>query len=206
MKKIKWKILIITGLLCLAPILLGIAVYDKMPAQMAIHFNINNTPDRFAPKNIALFLIPVLMLLLQIFCCVISDINAAKKGDSKKIELAIKLIVPVMTFVIYTATIGYAFDSAIDIRRIAVFIVGFIFVILGNYMPKIGYTGVNFGKIPPDKSGKFKRLIGYETVGLGVLFFISILLPPFASVAVLILLFPYIVINCIYAVYLRKNG
>lgn len=206
MKKIKWKILITTCLLCLVPIVLGIAVYDQLPAQMAIHFNLKNEPDRYAAKNFVLFALPFLMLFLQAFCCAITDINAAKKGGSKKFELAIKLIVPVMTFVIYTATIGYAFDSATDIRRIAIFIVGFIFVILGNYMPKIGYTGVNFGKIPPDKSGKFKRLIGYETVGLGILFFISILLPPFASVAVLILLFPYIVINCIYAVYLRKNG
>lgn len=207
MKKIKWKILIITGLLCLAPILLGIAVYDKMPAQMAIHFNINNTPDRFAPKNIALFLIPVLMLLLQIFCCVISDINAAKKGDSKKFETAIKLIIPIITFIIYTATISYTLDSGTDIRRITMFILGFTFVVIGNYLPKVGYVNkAGFKKLVGDKARKLNRIMGYEMVGLGILFFISILLPPFASVAVLILLFPYIVINCIYAVYLRKNG
>lgn len=206
MKKIKWKILIITGLLCLAPILLGIAVYDKMPAQMAIHFNINNTPDRFAPKNAALFLIPVLMLLLQIFCCVTSDINAVKKGDNKKLETAIKLIIPIITFIIYVATISYTLDSSTDIRRIAMFILGFTFVVIGNYLPKVGYVNkTGFKKLTGDKARKFNRTIGYEMVGLGILFFISILLPSYVSVAAVILIIPYAVINTLYAVKLNKN-
>ena len=44
---IKWKWLIVTALACLLPILLGLALWDRLPDTMAIHFDINNTPDNF---------------------------------------------------------------------------------------------------------------------------------------------------------------
>ena len=51
MKFIKWKILVITSVVCLLPIIMGIAVWDKLPDTMAIHFNINNVADNFAPNG-----------------------------------------------------------------------------------------------------------------------------------------------------------
>ena len=41
MKKIDWKILIVTSLLCLAPIAIGLMYYDALPESVAIHFDIN---------------------------------------------------------------------------------------------------------------------------------------------------------------------
>ena len=51
MKHIKWKTLIITGVIALLPILIGIFLWDKLPGQIAIHFNLNNEPDGFASKG-----------------------------------------------------------------------------------------------------------------------------------------------------------
>ena len=42
MKNINWKIVIITSLVCLLPIVLGIIFYQQLPEQMPVHFNINN--------------------------------------------------------------------------------------------------------------------------------------------------------------------
>mgnify|MGYP003308702311 CR=1 FL=1 len=95
MKIIKWKTLIITGIVCLLPIFLGLLLWDKLPETMAIHFDINNKPDNFAPKGFVVFGIPVLMLLLQVICCVINDVNAYKYGDRVKFEMATKWIIPV---------------------------------------------------------------------------------------------------------------
>ena len=92
MKIIKWKTLIITGIVCLLPIFLGLFLWDKLPETMAIHFDINNKPDNFAPKGFVVFGIPVLMLLLQFICCVINDVNAYKYGDRIKFEMATKWI------------------------------------------------------------------------------------------------------------------
>ena len=84
MKFIKWKSLILTCIVCLLPILPGIALWDKLPDTMAIHFNINNEPDNFASKAFVVFGLPLLMVLLQLFCCFVNDINAHKHGESKK--------------------------------------------------------------------------------------------------------------------------
>ena len=40
MKFFKWKIFIITSIVCLLPILLGISLWSKLPDTMAIHFDI----------------------------------------------------------------------------------------------------------------------------------------------------------------------
>ena len=54
MKKNNVIILVITVLVCLAPMILGAALYNELPEQMPIHFTIGDTPDNYAHKNIAL--------------------------------------------------------------------------------------------------------------------------------------------------------
>lgn len=188
MKRIKLKPLIISCIICLLPILLGVSLYDKLPDSMAVHFNFHNIPDNMAPKAFAVFAMPCLMALLQIFCCVVHDINAAKKGINKKFEIVIKSIVPFISVLVYAAIIAYSLGAALDMRKIAMFMVGFIFIAMGNYMPKFTSNAARA------KSKKFLRIIGYESVILGLLFIITIFLPAEFSVGALILLIPCTVI------------
>ena len=83
MKKIDWKILIITSLICLVPIIFGIVLYEKLPDQMAVHFDMNNEPNEYASKEFALFIIPIFMTLLQIVCCTFSDLLEQKRQNKK---------------------------------------------------------------------------------------------------------------------------
>ena len=99
MKFIKWKSLIITCIVCLLPILLGIALWNYLPDSMAIHFNFYNKPDNFASKGFTVFGLPIFMAVLQIYCCVINDINAHKHGERKKFERATKWIIPIMAII-----------------------------------------------------------------------------------------------------------
>ena len=63
MKHINWKILFITSALCLLMILPGAIFWESLPEQIAIHFNIEGTPDNFTSKAFAVFLIyPALMV------------------------------------------------------------------------------------------------------------------------------------------------
>ena len=45
MKKINYKILLVTCIVTLFPIALGLVFYDSLPNEMAVHFNIKNNPD-----------------------------------------------------------------------------------------------------------------------------------------------------------------
>lgn len=203
MKFIKWKSLVISSLFCLLPILFGLALWNKLPDVMAIHFNINNEADNFASKEFVVFGLPVMMMLLQVICCIINDINAYKHGRRTKFEIATKSIIPVMAIVLQGITIAYVFAPNIDIRRCAVIIVSTIFLVLGNYMPKLDY--IKNHDINTDKARKINRFIGFESVIMGVLGLITIFLPPISSIIWLILLIPYVIISIVYGVVIGKK-
>ena len=198
MKFIKWKSLIITSLVCLLPILLGVGLWDKLPDTMAIHFNINNEPDNFASKGFVVFFMPVLMMFLQWISCVINDINAYKHGSRTKFEYVTKWIIPVLTIVLQIITFGYALGWNVDIRKSCAIIVGVMFIVIGNYLPKFDY--IKNYNVDTEKARKINRFIGVETVIMGMLMLISIFLPPIATVIWLFLLIPYSIISIIYGI------
>lgn len=198
MKFLKWKTLVVTCLVCLIPVLIGIALWNELPDTMAIHFNINNQPDNYASKEFTVFALPMLMIALQCICCFINDINAMKHGERKKFEIATKWIIPVMTVILQVITFGYALGWNIDIRKAVALIVGVMFILIGNYLPKFDY--VKNYDIDTAKARKINRFIGFETVAMGFLFIISIFMPPLATVFCLILLIPYAIISIAYSI------
>ena len=203
MKFMKWKSLIITCIVCLLPILLGVALWDKLPDTMAVHFNTYNEPNGFASKGFVVFGLPFLMAVLQMFCCFINDINAYKHGERKKFERVTKWIIPIMAIVLQTATMGYGLGWNIDIRRLACFVVGIVMLVIGNYLPK--FEGAKIKDKDEEKARKIQRFIGFETVIMGILFLVSILLPPIYSVICICLLIPCAVINIIYGIKIGRT-
>lgn len=203
MKLIKWKTLLITSLVCLVPILFGVMLWNYLPDSIAIHFDINNNPDNFAPKGVAVFLLPFMMAFMQAFCCVINDINAAKKGEVKKFERAVKWIIPSMSIILQAVTLAFALGFMVDIRRVAAVIVGVVLILVGNYMPKLNY--VKNHNYEPDTARKINRFMGFGSVIMGVLFLISALLPPVATICALVLLVPYVIISTVYGIKVGKG-
>ena len=172
MKKINWRFIIFTCLICLMPICLGLFFYEELPETMAVHFNIENEADNFASKNFTLFGIPLIMVLLQMFCCVISDINENKKGNPPKLIKIAKWIIPFLTVIIYVLTILVGLGKTVDIGKIISIVLGLMFVIIGNYMPKMSYDDAkgNINPLPAtEKSFKqMMRLLGYTFVIGGI--------------------------------------
>ncbi len=204
MKIFKWKTFIITGIVCLLPILFGISLWNRLPSEMAIHFNIYGEADNFASKGFVVFGLPIMMVVLQAFCCFINDINAYKHGDRKKLETVTKWIIPCLTVVLQIITLGYGLGWNLDIRKAVSFIVGVILIVIGNYLPKFDY--VKNYDIDTEKAKKINRFIGYETVIMGLLFFISIFLSPISSVICLILLIPYVIIGVVYGIIIGRRS
>lgn len=203
MKFIKWKSLIVTSIVCLLPMLLGMALWEALPETIAIHFDINNNPDNFASKGFAVFGIPCLMVMLQWFCCFVNDINAYKHGERKKFERVTKWIIPVMTIVLQTVTLGYALGIDFDIRRVAAILVGLVLIVIGNYMPKFDY--IKNYDVDAQKARRINRFIGFENVILGLLFIVSVFLPPWATIGCIVLLVPCTVIAVWYGIKVGKK-
>lgn len=203
MKYIKWKILIITCLVCLLPIILGLALWNNLPDRIAIHFDLNNNPDNFATKGFAVFGLPFLMIAFQCFGCFINDINVRKQGDCIKGERVTKWIIPVISVIIQCLIFGYALGWKVDMRVAAMLVVGGLFVVTGSCLPEIEH--IKNYHIDAGKARKINRFLGVETVIMGLLFIISTLFPPSLSVVCLFLLIPYTLIGVIYGVKVGKN-
>jgi len=203
MKFFKWRIFIITSVICLLPILLGISLWNRLPDIMAIHFNVYGVADNFASKGFVVFGLPVLMLMLQAFCCFINDINAHKYGERRKLESITKWIIPCLTVVLQVMTLGYGLGWNLDIRKAVSLIVGVIFLVIGNYLPK--FDRIKNYDLDTELARRINRFIGYETVVMGILFLISIFLSPVSTVVCISLLIPYAIIGAVYGIIVGRK-
>ena len=91
----------------------------------------------------------------------------------------------------------------IDIHRVAVAIVALIFLVIGNYLPK--FDKINHFNADAELARKINRLIGYETVVMGILGAIAVFLPAEFSIWFLILLIPYGIVALITALVVAKR-
>ncbi len=202
MKKINWKILIITCIVCLSPIVLGIIFYQQLPKQMPIHFNINNEANGYAPKNFALFGIPIILTGFQVLCCIISDIQKNKELETPKFITIVKWIIPILSVVILTIIIEIPLGSAVDVRKSICLIMGILFILTGNYLPKMSYE-IAKGKMHPMPKNetmyrKMTRMWGYSFVIGGISLLISVLFSVIFTIAIIIVLLVSITIEGCY--------
>ncbi len=177
MEKKNKKVLILTVLVCLLPIILGILLYDKLPNQMPIHFTINNIPDNYAPKDFALFGLPIIMAIVQaISIFVTTKVNKLKNNEKPKIIKIMEWFIPIITVLVYIIMIQVPLGSSVYVGKSICFIIGILFMIIGNYIPKMSYE---IGKVvfhPTPKSEKTFRkinmIMGYSFILVGIIFLI----------------------------------
>lgn len=131
------KFEIFTILFCLIPILFGVFCYSELPENIAVHFNMRNNPDRYASKNFVVFGNPVILTILQAFCCISSKLRNERKCGSEKVVILVRLIIPVLSFITQTLTIAFALNEDINISFWISLFMGIIFIIIGNLMPKL---------------------------------------------------------------------
>lgn len=175
----------------LLPILYGVANYQALPARMAIHFNLDNQPNGMASKAVVVFGLPLLMAVFQLICVGATRLNATHKGPAPRFERMMIWIVPVLSGVIYATTISYNLGHRMDIWRIAISLVAFIFMAIGNYLPTISanqYAQVRRGTRPihPMVWRRVRYWLGYTLVGGGILLLLSVMTTQVIAIIVMV--------------------
>lgn len=211
MKKINVDILLITCVMCLMPIFFGLIFYDSLPDSVAIHFDINNNPDNFCSKEFFVFGLPVIMMLFQIFCCVVTDLKDEHPEANKKAVGIFKWIIPVITVLMYVVTLMHAMTIGIDIRVVVMIILGVMFVIMGNYIPKVvGKQNINlyfklFEIKDENLNNKIKRITGYTLIVDGFLFILSTLFNQIVSVVLVGIMILQAIVLSVYTIIKAKK-
>ncbi|HKM05863.1 MAG TPA: DUF1648 domain-containing protein, partial [Sphaerochaeta sp.] len=60
------KTMLLTTLLCLLPLILSAFLYERLPSQIPIHFNLEGIADNYASKAFGAFILPLLLAFTNV--------------------------------------------------------------------------------------------------------------------------------------------
>ena len=82
--KMNKKILGLTTVMILLPVLVGCFFWDRLPETMATHFDFSNQVNGFSSREFTVFGIPSFLLLLHWFCLFVTSKDPKSKNISLK--------------------------------------------------------------------------------------------------------------------------
>ncbi|MBH0157232.1 SdpI family protein [Fictibacillus sp. 5RED26] len=137
MKKYGWSYLLIA-----LSILIGVFAYPYLPDQMPMHWNIHGEVDGYWDKQYAAFFPPLLMIVLMALFIFMPRIDP-KKENYKKFSSSYTIFITIMNvffLLLQSMTISYGLGVNIDISLVVNLGIGLLFIVLGNYLPRIKHN------------------------------------------------------------------
>ncbi|MFB0921203.1 MAG: SdpI family protein [Oscillospiraceae bacterium] len=201
---------ILSTLVCLLPVALGLLLYKKLPEQLPTHFDINGVPDSYSSKAVACFVFPVGLALLNLFTHFILNSDPKRRNANIVIRAVGLWAVPVSSLIFVPVTLFKGLGYDVPISMICSALVGLLFLIIGNYMPKSRQSYTVGIRLPwtldnEENWNKTHRFSGFVWVigGLAVIVntFIGSLYIMLGAIALLVIL----PITYSYLLYRRQN-
>ena len=210
MLKANKKTLIITSIITILPVLIGIICWNRLPDVMATHFGFNNEANGFSSKAFAVFGLPLILLAVLWVGAFVTAHDPKRQNISPKMFSLMLWIAPVISLVaaatIYPVNLGYE----LDIAFFSELLLGLMFIIIGNYLPKARQNYTIGIKIPwtlanEENWNRTHRLAGYLWMICGILM-ILISLTRFVPAEWLVGIFLIMVlVPCIYSFWLHAE-
>jgi uncharacterized membrane protein len=174
--------------------LLSVIFYPALPDVIPIHWDVNGQPDNFAPKLQALTLVPVGALLLYgiLYFAPLLDPKRANLERSADTYRLIRTVVMLFFLFIHAATIYATLqgNQMLDTAWMTV-AMGVLFIILGNYMPRMKPSWIAGIRTPWTLSSdtvwiKTHRIGGWAFVISGLIICLTAFLPPTISTGMMV--------------------
>lgn len=205
-KKIKTSTTIITTLICLIPVIAGVLLYPKLPDEIVTHWGANGEPNGWSSKFTGAIVFPSLLVLVNLSVTPLLKIDPRYKDMDKKVVSLIQWIIPTISLFAAGSTLAYALGYDIKIQLIGPLLMGMIFILIGNYLPKMRYSYTVGIKLPwtladEEVWDKTHRMAGFLWVVAGFIVLIgtflrlpfSIVLPAFFILVVLPIPYSYLI-------------
>ena len=130
------KVLIITSLMILLPIVAGVILWDQLPEQIPSHWNLNGEVDGWSSKSFEVFGMPLIMLAIQWLCVLGTGADPKKANHPEKIVHLVLWIIPVINIVLSVVTYAVALGHEVRVEVVMPILIGLVLTIVGNYLPK----------------------------------------------------------------------
>lgn len=174
------KPFILTCIVMLLPIVVGIILWDKLPEQVPTHFDAKGEVNGWSSRGFAVFGMPLILLGSQILMVCLTLADPKKKNLNGKVFTVILWLMPVLSLFVHILTYGYALGYEMSIIKGCTLFMGFVFLMIGNYLPKckqnytIGYR-LSWALNDEDNWNKTHRLAGFLWVLGGAIIMLSAL-------------------------------
>ena len=206
----KWSLLI-TSVINLLPILAGLLLWDKLPEQVPFHWNINGQVDNWVSKEFAVFSLPSILFALQWVCFLFSGLDPKRRNISKKMLGIVLGIIPSINLVLHTIVYLNALGYSVAIVPVICVMLGVLFIIIGNYLPKCKQSYTMGIKLPwtlddEENWNATHRMAGKLWVFGGLLILPCALLPAVAAfITMMGILLIMVLVPTIYSYRLYKK-
>lgn len=136
MLKKKKRTLILSSLLTLSPILIGLLLWNKLPEQMTTHWGADGVADGWSGRPFAVFGLPLILLATHWLCILITAKDPKAKNQNSKVFELVLWIIPVVS--LFSSGLVYvtAFDVEVAPELLTFLLLGVMFILIGNYLPK----------------------------------------------------------------------
>ena len=172
------KTLIITSIVILLPILAGVLLWNQLPDPMPSHWNASGEIDGWSSKPFAIFGLPLILLAAQWLCMLGTAADPKKNNHPEKIMHLVLWIIPVLSVVMHTVVYLIALGYGVRMEMVMPVLIGVIFTIIGNYMPKCKQNYTIGIKIPwtldnEENWNKTHRFAGFLWTACGILIMLT---------------------------------
>lgn len=206
MKEYRGKI-IITSIITLLPIVVGLVLWNKIPETIATHWGVDNKPNGWSSREMVVFGMPVILTFFHLIAVVGTTLDPKKKNISKKMFNIVLWIIPIISWIVMIIIYASALGHDVNIGLVINILMGILFIVIGNYLPKSkqNYTvGIKLPWTLDDKENwnKTNRLSGYLFVISGLAFLVNSM---FLTMIPIIFVVLAVFIPAIYSYILYKN-
>ena len=182
------------ALLVLLGVLVSVAVYARLPETMAVHWNAQGNPDGWMPRPFGAFFAPALMLVLWGVLRGVRHLDPRQESYARFDGAYETIVAAVLVLVLAThdITIAAALGYRVPIGRLLPTLVGALFVVVGNVMPRLRPNWWFGVRTPWTLSNdrvwaRTHRLAGFSMAAAGIVMIVAALaLPPAMGIPVIL--------------------
>ena len=128
--------LIVTILVILLPMVMGLLLWNKLPEQMPMHWNMEGEVDGWGSKAMLVVFLPLFMVGIQLICALTMLCSSETKGIKGNLLQLSLWICPCVSLLIYTLVYAKILGYDFAVGTIVSLALGLIFVVIGNLLPK----------------------------------------------------------------------
>ena len=203
------KVLIITSIIILLPMLVGLILWNQLPDEIPFHWNAAGEVDGWASRPVAVFVPSAAMLALQWLCVVVTSTDPKKQNHPQKVVHLVFWLIPLLTVVLSSFVYATALGSNVRVEVLMPILLGLIFIAIGNYLPKCKQNYTIGIKIPwtlasEENWNRTHRLSGWVWVGGGIVMMLAGFFDAFWVTMIVVAIM--VLVPLIYSYILHRKG